>query len=271
MSSYRLGPSDSAQPWFTVGRVEVTTSVAVVGLTVLTWLAWVIVPTLPGLLALDPRSVWHGQVWRLVTWPLANVLGLWSVIGAFFFWYFGTELEHLLGRTKMLALLVGIAGSLTVAALLISALGSDGVLAGIGELYPILLLLWIGEYPTRRFWFGIPAWVFGAVLLGLQVLVLIGVRDWLSLGSLLLGLALSAVIARRLGLLSAHAWLAWAAPRSRTRRPAARPTRQEARRQSDRARLDDLLDKINEHGIGSLTDAEKRELHVLRDRLRGNR
>lgn len=106
----------------------------------------------------------------------------------------------------------------------------------------------------------------------MQILVLIGVRDWLSLGSLLIGLVLSAILARRLGLLSGYRWLDWAAPRRRTRRPAApRPTRQEARRQSDRARLDDLLDKINEHGIGSLTDAEKRELHTLRDRLRGNR
>lgn len=133
MSSYRLGPSESSGPWFTVGRLEVTTTVAVVGVTVLTWLAWVVVPILPGLLALDPLSLSQGQVWRLLTWPLANVLSLLAVLGAFFFWYFGTELEQQLGRTKMAWLLAGIAGSLTLAALLVALLGWDGVLAGLGS------------------------------------------------------------------------------------------------------------------------------------------
>jgi hypothetical protein len=38
---------------------------------------------------------------------------------------------------------------------------------------------------------------------------------------------------------------------------------------SDRDRLDQLLDLINEQGIHSLSDTQRRELMRLRDRLRG--
>jgi hypothetical protein len=37
---------------------------------------------------------------------------------------------------------------------------------------------------------------------------------------------------------------------------------------TDREQLDALLDQINDHGIQSLTDAQRRELMRLRDRLR---
>jgi hypothetical protein len=37
---------------------------------------------------------------------------------------------------------------------------------------------------------------------------------------------------------------------------------------SDRERLDELLDQINDQGIGSLTDAQRKELMRLRERLR---
>ena len=46
--------------------------------------------------------------------------------------------------------------------------------------------------------------------------------------------------------------------------------KQAHRRASDRERLDTLLDKINDHGLQSLSEAERKELVDLRNRLRGD-
>ena len=259
------GPDD---PWFRIGRLDVTTTVAVVATVLVGWLVWVIQPSIVNALYLSTTDLLRGQVWRLVSWPLAEGLSLWSAISLFFFWYFGSELERATGRVQMGGLLIGIWASLTVPAVLLSLLlRVDLPLGGMNLPQFIVLLLWIAEYPTRRFFFNIPAWVLGLVLLGIQVLTLLAARGWGSLLVLLFGLVGTALIARQVGLLTEASWL----PRFRRKPRAAQPSRERVRRQGDRERLDALLDKINTVGIGGLTAGEKRELHALRDRLRGQR
>lgn len=165
-------------------------------------------------------------------------------------------------------LLVGVWASLTVAVSVVG-LAFDGGLFGIGMIQFMVLLVWIAEYPTRRFFFAIPAWVFGLVLVALQIFESLGYRDFAPLFSLPLSLVLVALVARRVGLLTDYAWIPGAPGRPRTR-PAARrrPDREQQRRTSDRARLDELLDRINETGLHGLSDAEKRELKKLSERLR---
>ena len=57
-------------------------------------------------LVLIPDAVRSGEVWRLLTWPLANQPGIWEVLTIAIFWYFGREIEGLLGRTKFAVMLV---------------------------------------------------------------------------------------------------------------------------------------------------------------------
>ncbi len=276
MSGLFASRGSAGEPWFRVGRLEVGTVMLVVLGVVASWLAWVVAPGLPQALAYAPELLGSGQVWRLVTWPLANDLSLWSIISLFFFWYFGTDLERAIGRTPMAWLLVGIWGSLTAAATAVGLLLAGGWgLAGISVVQFAVLLVWIAEYPDRRFLFNIPAWVFGLVLVALQVLQAVAARDLGGLLSLLLGLALIAITARRVGLLSHFSWIPGAVgsrrPRQRVRREpkvSRAQARQDARSMTDRERLDALLDQINERGLNSLTDAERKELLRLRDRLR---
>lgn len=266
------GSSAGSEPWFRVGRVEVSTTLALVISVVASWFAWAIAPSVPWGLMLDASALAQGEFWRLVTWPWADWGSLWGALTLFFLWYFGTELERIIGRSRMMWLLVGIMGSLTLAATLAGLVfrSTGGVLAGVDLVEFLVLLLWIAEYPTRRFLFNVPAWAFGAVLVGIQVLVAITARGWASLFSLALGLVFTALAARGTGLLSAYSWIPRFARQSRARSSRApQPTRQQRRATSDRARLDELLDKINEVGIGGLSAGEKRELHAIRDRLRG--
>lgn len=267
MSRFFASPAD---PWFRIGRLDVGSVMFVVLLTGASWLAWVIAPSLPQALALSSDALFAGQVWRLVTWPLASGPSLLGLITLFLFYYFGIELEQMLGARKMAGFLVGIWASLTGVFLLVS-LAAPGGLAGLRPIEVVVLLMWIAEYPRRKFLFNIPAWVFGIILLALEVMDFMAARSLPGLVSFVLSLLLVAVIARRLGMLSE---LAWIPGRPSQRRPPRTPkvkrteVRQQRKRVSAQERIDELLDKISEHGLNSLTEAEKRELLKLRESRR---
>ncbi|WP_420175068.1 hypothetical protein [Luteococcus sp. OSA5] len=269
MSGYFSMGNDLRDHWFKIGRTEVGSTLFVVGAVIISWLVAAGAPAWPAMAAFSPDAILGGQFWRLFTWPLANGISLWSALYLFFFWIFGTELESGLGKKRMATLLVGVWAALTIASLLVGlALGSGTLLAGFGMIQFIILLLWIAEYPNRPFFFNIPAWVIGAVLVAVQLLSMIGARDLVGLLGMLLAFALVAVLARRLGLLRDQKWI----PGARASRPT-RPSKvqkaqakQREQRAKDDARLNALLDQISERGMDSLTPAQRRELMKLRNR-----
>jgi hypothetical protein len=284
--------------WFRLGSVEVTTTVLVVVLTVVSVIEWALegnAGPVQSALALDPDAVVTGQLWRLLTWPLAYPfgIGLFGILAVVFFWYFGSEIESLLGKKRM-AWFLGwttlLLGLLWVGLVELTPI-TNGVLSGAYELYGLnqlelmVLLLFIAESPQRRFFFNIPGWVIGAVIVAISVLGYLGNRQWLYLIDFLGGLVVVAVVAKSLGLLSELSGVPRLSLR-RTRKPK-RPKRSSSSGQTvvpgpwqqqpppttppvsrDQAELDNLLDKIHAHGMDSLTDQERDHLLVLRDRLR---
>lgn len=261
----------SGDAWFRLGRLEVGSVTFVVMLTVVSWVAWAIAPGVGASLAFSPGDVGGGGWLGILTWPWAGTIGLFAAINLFLFWWFGNDLEAQIGRRPMAWLLVGIWGSLTVSYGLAALLTSDPLrLAGLSLVEFLLLLVWIADTPNRPFFLNIPAWVVGAVLVGVQVLVLITGRAWASLLALLLSFVLVAFMARRAGLLAELRFL----PRRQQRRPAPprqrdAPTSRDVRRRTeDSQRLDELLDKISAEGIHALTAGERKELDRLRERRR---
>ena len=155
-------------------------------------------------------------------------------------------------------------------------------LFSLNQLELMVLLVFIAEYPSRRFFFNIPGWVIGVVIIGISVLSYLGNRDWRLLVNFLLGLALTAVIARSMGLMAELTWVPNLAIRRKPKKAKRNkraggegtvvagpwnptPTPPVSR---DQAELDALLDKISATGMDSLTDQERQHLLVLRDRLR---
>jgi hypothetical protein len=285
----------SEDGWFRLGSVEVTTTVLVIVLSVASVIEWAIEGNngpLQSHITLTPDDVVNGQVWQLLTWPLAYPygVGLFGILAIAFFWYFGTEIESLLGKRRMawfLGLITVGLGLIWVAFVELTTI-SNGELSGAFQLYNLnqlelmVLLVFIAEYPHQRFFFNIPGWVIGAVIIAIYVLGYLGYRQWLYLLNFLIGLVLTALIARAFGLMGEWHFV----PRlSFRRRPKAKPQRQ--KRPSgptvvqgpwqpsptppvsrDQAALDALLDKISASGMASLTDDEREQLMVLRDRLR---
>ncbi len=237
------------------------------------WFAFAAAPGVVGLLGFSPWLVAHGEVWRIFSWPLANQVNLWAVFNLFFFYIFGIETEAQIGRTRMAKLLLGIWATLTGASaavmLLIHALNpafQGNGLMGIAQVQFILFLVWIFENPNRPFFFNIPAWVIGAVLVGLQVLQLTASRDLPGLFELVIVAALVAMLARRLGMLSQYDWIPGRPSRKRPNRQQRSAQREADQRATDVRRLDELLEKIHAKGMDSLSSGERRELMKLRNR-----
>jgi hypothetical protein len=289
---------NAGDPWFRIGTLEVTTTVLVVLLSVVGMFIWAIDRTTWGKLVLFPDLVRDGEIWRIITWPVANEPGLWPVITLAIFWYFGREIEGLLGRARfavlllLLAVVPGIAGTLV-----------DWPQAGLRPIEFAVFLIFVAEYPYIRFFFGIPAWAIGAVFLGIEALVLLGDRNEEGILFLLVTLATAAITARSMGLVSSLSWIpalpvgrrsSGGQKRRSSRRggggevvagpwPSSRtgPSRSSGLPQpppppppaytADQAELDALLDKISDRGMDGLTNDEKRRLNELSKRMRNRK
>lgn len=277
MSSPLWSGSD---PWFRVGRLEVTTTVGVVILAAVgtivgafTRLAFWTMFTAPQVLS--------GELWRIVTWPWVDGLSLWTFLSFLVFWYFGSMIERELGRSRMLRFFVEIWTMATAVHLLVGlALPGATILLGLGTFQFILLLLFIAEAPNRPFLFGIPAWILGAALVALQMLQLLAMGAWGGLIAELITLAGAAVVGRRHGLLTDLDWIPGRRRthrRQRRRTPRRRPQPRSGREASSvpgsavssaEQRMDELLDKINHSGMDSLTRKERSELTRLAQQRR---
>ena len=274
-------------PWFRAGTVDVTTTVLVAALTTASMFVWAVNGAL-----LDPLKLWsdevrHGQVWRLLTWPLANGPSIYTVLSIAMFYLFGREIERLLGRARYLWFL----GILTVVpGLVATAVGID--VAGLFALEFAVFLAFIAVYPTAMGFFRIPLWVFGVVFLAIEVLQLVGARQWDYLLVVLVSAGLALLVARSYGI-SELEWIpriplpGTAAPTRPRSRAARSPRRERGRREAEvvtlypqqptvrdlvhQADIDNLLDKIPAQGIDSLTPDERRRLDEHSRRLRDDK
>ena len=167
---------NASDPWFRIGTLDVGTTVLVILLSVASMVLWAIggneIDSVWGHLVLIPDEVTSGQIWRVVTWPLANEPGIWEVITLAIFWYFGREIEGMLGRARFAVLLLLLTIIPGMAAVLL-----DITLFGLNPVELAVFLIFIAEYPFARFFFGIPAWAIGAVIVGIQVLQYLGNRQ----------------------------------------------------------------------------------------------
>lgn len=288
MPPFNVSRDHSGDAWFRLGKLDVTSTVLVVLIGAVGVVASAFAPVLYQVGRFVPAEVLQGQVWRAVTWPFVDGISLWSILTLVLLWYFGRDLENQVGRRPMMSLYVALWAILTVVAFVVGLAMGGGAMAGLRSIQFIVLLLWIAEYPRRPFFFGIPAWIVGAVLVALQVLSYIAIRDLAGLASLVVTFFVAAVVARRFGLLSDLSWLPGrrgSAPRirqgggvrapqaaaPRTPRAARAEQKAAARQASDHERMDALLEKISEQGIHSLTPAERKELEALRERRRKGR
>lgn len=264
------------QPWFRIGRFDITTTVIVSILTLLSWIPVLFVPGFVAGWALIPQQVLAGEFWRLATWPFANALSLWGVLYLLMFWYFGSDLERDIGRGRMMQLLLLIWVAITGASLAVGAvMAGSGTVMGLRLLQFLVLLVWIAEDFRRPFFMNVSSGAVGFLLVMMEVLDALSRQSWGEILVLLVVFVVVAIGARRLGMLSDLDWIPGrprpvVAPVARNTAPTSNKKARSSQRQSaDAARIDQLLDKINTEGMHALSQSERRELKKLRDRLKG--
>ena len=294
---FRSGGRSPLNPWFRVGEFDVTTTVLLVAAGALSFVLYAINKGEFEYLYLSSEKVQNGEVWRLVTWPLVDRPSFWSLITLVFLYIFSRQVEAEMGRFKFAAFI----GWITVVpALLVTAFSLDPItvqpvfdFAAIVMIEVGIFVAFAAEFPGARFFFNISARVIAAVLVGIQLVQLIGDRFWDDVWMLLLVVATSLVAMRAYGYATDLTFipkLSWPfgkrrrGPRpapsggggGRKRRrgqpelkivtPAYRPPVVDRGIQDE---IDALLDKIAAQGLDSLTNDERQRLDRASRRLRG--
>ena len=191
---YRRAGNQPNEPWFRLGPVEATTTTIVTALCVVGFFLYAADPALTARLILFPDLVFRGQIWRIVTWPLADVPTLSGAISVAMFWYCGTQIERTLGRRRYGAFLAAVL-LIPTALLLVFQLPEAGI-------HAISFALFVGlavQNPEARWFFGIKIWAIAAVYVGLDVLRLLGGRSFHELWVLLVSLSVMVTGLRAFG------------------------------------------------------------------------
>ena len=136
-----------------------------------------------------------GEVWRAITWPLYNEPTIWAVFMLAIFWYFGTEIERLLGRTRFAIFLLIVTVVPGILAGVLNLAPDNAPIYGFRTIEMCVFLLFIAEYPFARFFFGIPAWAIGAVIVAIEFIQLVGNRQERELLFRLIAIAVAAITA----------------------------------------------------------------------------
>jgi membrane associated rhomboid family serine protease len=276
----RRGDTD---PWFTVGTLEVTTTVLVALLAGISFFIYAINKSLLNSLVLFPDKVLHGQIWRIITWPLVNQPGIWPLLTLVLFWYFGRELEAQMGRNRFLWMILAMVIGAGIVAALINV---EVPLYGFRFIEIGCFVAYVAERANARFMFNIPAWVMAAVIVGMDVLQLLGDRLFRYLVVEFVIIAVALLVSRAYGLASDTPWvpklnLPGAGPsgprKKKAKKGRAKLTAVPVGVESSNAALDisaqfemdSLLDKISAGGMESLTSAERKRLEQLSKQLRG--
>jgi hypothetical protein len=296
MQSFRRF-GESNDPWFRVGDIAVTTTLAVAATSILYMFVWAFEPNdrpITSKLWLVSKdfaggSVLEGQIWRLVTWPIPMGPSIWTLLLAVIFFMLGSQLEAAMGRIRFTAFL----GTLTIVPALVVTLleftGLEGGANGLRFLEIGVLVAFAAHVPRALFWPGIPAWVIAAIIVGIEALQFIDLRDDYSLTLLFVECGLALLLIRSMGLAEDITWMPkvplpkiLADPYQRSRPRRARPTRRRSHLSSvppppsvsdqvAQAEIDALLDKVAEQGMDSLTRAERKALEEHSKRLRKRR
>ena len=290
---FRSGGRSPLNPWFRVGEFDVTTTVLLIAAGVLSFLIYAIDKMQLLHLYLSADKIQHGEIWRIVTWPLVNTPSFWSLLTLVFLYIFGRQVEAEMGRFKFAAFIgwITVVPALIVTALSLEPQSGDSiVMIEVG-----IFVAFAAEFPGARFFFNISARVIAAVLVGIQLAQLVGDRLWDVVWLLLLVVATSLVAMRAYGYASDLTFipmLSWPFGKGRNRsgpRPASSGgggKRKKRRGQPElkivtpayrppvidrgiQDEIDTLLDKIAAEGLDSLTSDERQRLDRASRRLRG--
>ena len=202
---FRRRPNDG---WFRFGHYDVTTTDLLCVLAVATMFVYGISRDLFNKLLFVAPLVRDGEVWRIITWPIATEPAIWPLLGIVLFWLFGQQLEAMFGRDRFLVWVMFVT---IIPALVLTGLGAlDNELDltsfefGLSTLFLGGIWVYAASYPDVRWFDVIPLWGIAVAFTLLNVLQYSGNGATGAVLFLLFACAIALVAGRSLGL--AQAW-----------------------------------------------------------------
>lgn len=275
--------------WFRIGTLDITTTALLVGLGVISMFVYAIDGASGAFMKLPFVAPWvrDGDLWRLITWPIANPPNrFWVLLTLAFFWFVGHRVEDTIGRrrfTIMIVLMTILPAALVTA---FDFTSETGIAYGLGILAIALLVVYAFDSPGAIWFFGVPLWVVAVAFVALDALQYLGDRMFGALLVELGAVVVGTIAARQFGMLNDMPFIPRLAGKSRGGGRRSGPTRSRSTKGSkvvpgpwapqaepgltaaEHSELDDLLDKTNERGLDSLSRAEKARLNDLSKKLR---
>ncbi len=212
MRSFSAGNfGNTDDPWFRVGNINVTTTIAFVGIGIVGLLVWMI----EGPSRSISQNFWlfgeafrgfegvgtagGGQIWRIFTWPMFHEAGarvFWVILMFAIFFMLGSQLEAKMGRkvyTSFIATLIVVPSILVT--LIQIGVPMQGAVGGL-RFVELGVLIGFGlAFPEAVFFFGIPARFLAAGIVVIEFIQTVADRNTLGLvfGFLLVATALLAI------------------------------------------------------------------------------
>lgn len=290
-----------SNPWFMLGNLAVTTSVFVSGLAIIGLFVLAVEgnggPVGSGLILTD-SALFGGQIWRLVTYPIAIISSqqlFGQFLSAVFFFFIGTQMESQIGR-RAFAWLVGATTVLpAILGALIATISDFGVFStGLRVMFLGVAVAFAAANTKARSFFGIPFWVLVAVIFGLEVLSNLADQNFPALVMAVTSAAVGLVGIRSLGFAPELTWApaiplpgaiaetsAPSQPRSTKPKKFGRKKKAAKGRanlqsvppptSASEAEIDALLDQVSDQGMGSLSKQQKQMLERHAKEMRKRR
>ncbi len=292
------GFGQSDDPWFRIGDFDVNTTTLVTGLGVLSMFVWAIEGAggpIFEFLSLNTDKIGRGQIWRLITWPIPNVPDIWTLLLLVIFYLLGSQLEQAMGNKRLFAYMLG---AMTVIPAFVVTLfawlsGSGLAFSGLRYLELGILCAFAARWPKAPFFFGIPAWVLAAVIVGIESLQAIGTRGSAAMLLLLAVVGVALVTIRSMGFADESPWIPkvplpasmGGTPTPRGGPNMSRPAKKRPSKGRGKLRsvppppspiqndlndmeIDALLDQVANDGLDSLTKDQRKALEQHSKRLR---
>src|SRR4051812_6613586 len=163
--------------WFRIGPVDMTTTAIIVALSVGSMVAYALSPDFVFKGAFVTELIRHGEVWRMVTWPIVNPpVDVWALVGVAIYWFLGHMVEDEIGKRPMAWLCLAMAVIPTAIVTLLNVANDAGNGRWSAYSYTVfafslvMITIFGLEHPNARFFFGIPAWVISAAFVFIEIM-----------------------------------------------------------------------------------------------------
>ncbi len=216
--------------------------------------------------------VYHGQIWRLVSYiifPPATAIMFIFAMG--FLFYFGRQVEQFVGRNTYISLYGALVLIPSILFCLIGFLGfwSENYMSGYGTIFGVFIAF-ATIYPGVEIsiWFvNLTAKGWAYALLAVLSLANIAYHQWLDLGALWCDAAIGYAGMRLIGAGRGLTWLTDWVEERQARRLARQHNIKVLKDTQAAESIDEILEKISKQGVGSLDARERAALERARTNL----